>query len=71
VDDLNHALYIDSNNPDALMFRASAYRYPDSLDLAADDVNRALRFKSDHVGTILERGIIRRLSNNLNDTRKD
>ena len=71
MDDLNHALYIHSNNPDALMFRASTYRYSDSLDLAADDINRALGFKSDHVATLLERGIDRRLSNNLNGTRKD
>jgi len=35
------------------MFRASAYRYPDSFDLAADDVNPALNFKPGHVAAIL------------------
>ena len=53
------------------MFRASAYRYLDSLELASDDVNRALSLKPDHVAAYLERGIIRRLSRDPDGARED
>ena len=59
------------NRADALVFRASAYRYLDSLELASDDVNRALSLKPDHVAAYLERGIIRRLSRDPDGARED
>ena len=56
---------------DALVFRASAYRYLDSLELAADDVNRALAMNPDHVAAYLERGNVRRLKGDLTGARQD
>ena len=53
------------------MFRASAYRYLESLELAADDVNRALELQQNHVATYLERGNIRRLTGNPDGARQD
>lgn len=62
VDDLNVALDLDPNDPEALLFRASAYRYLDALDLARDDVGRAIAIAPRRPEAWLERGILERLA---------
>lgn len=64
IDDLNRALEIDPKNVEALVFRASAYRYvggADALELALADATHALALSPNSVPGLLERGNIRRL----------
>ena len=61
IDDLNHALDIDPEQTEALIFRASAYRYLDALELALEDVTKALGSSPYNPDGLLERGILRRL----------
>lgn len=71
LDDLNLALEIDPERADALIFRASAYRRLDVLDLAEANVVRALEIAPGHPEALLERGNIRRLKGDLDGARKD
>ena len=45
---------------DALVFRAIAWRHLDSLELADDDIRRALALAPDNLDALLESGTIRR-----------
>jgi tetratricopeptide (TPR) repeat protein len=71
IDDLNKALDLQPGYGIALAFRAAAYRYVDSLDLAQQDANEAVRTTPDIPEGWLERGIIRRLKGDLKGARAD
>lgn len=71
IDDLNKALDIQPGYGIALAFRAAAYRYVDSLDLAEQDANEAVRVAPEIPEGWLERGIIRRLKGDLKGARAD
>ena len=71
IDDLNKALDLQPGYGMALAFRAAAYRYVDSLDLAMEDAEAAVRVAPDLPEAWLERGIIRRLKGNVNGARAD
>ena len=62
VDALNAALEAEPKDIGALVLRATAYRYLDSPDLAAADIERALTRDPDHPDALLERGILHRLA---------
>ncbi len=71
IDDFNAAIEIAPERAEAYVFRAAAYRYVDSFELALDDIERALEIESDHLQALLERGIIRRLQNDIKGARAD
>ena len=71
VDDLNLAIEYAPSRSDAYAFRAAAYRYLEILDLAADDVERALALAPDDPVALLERGNIRRLGGDDAGARAD
>ena len=71
LDDLNDVISADPNNSDALAFRASAYRYVESLDLALEDANRALRADPNNAAALLERGNIHQLQGDEPAARQD
>lgn len=71
IDDLNRVLDIDPNRIDALIFRASAYRYVDALDLAFEDADRAVGLGPQNAEAWLEHGIIMRLKGNDKAARYD
>ena len=71
IDDLNKALDLQPGYGVALAFRAAAYRYVDSFDLALDDAEQAVRAAPDLPEGWLERGILRRLKGDLNGARAD
>jgi len=71
IDDLNRALELAPGRGDVLVLRASAYRYVDALDLAAEDLAAALAHNPDDVEALLERGILRRLTGDDDGARAD
>lgn len=71
IDELNLALEAQPDNGIALVLRGSAYRQVDALDLALEDVNRALAIVPDDPDALLERGIVRRLQGNKDAARAD
>jgi len=71
VDDLTEAIGRESRRPDAFVFRATAYRYLDKLELALADIERALQLRPTHPDALLERGIIRRLRRDNAGARAD
>lgn len=71
IDDLNTALEVDGSLVAALVLRASAYRYVDVLDLAYQDVERALELSPRYPEALLERGIIFRLQGQNQAARQD
>lgn len=71
IDDLNHVLDLNPRRADALAMRASAYRYVDSLELAAADAEQAVAIDAALPEAWLERGIIARLRGNLAQARAD
>lgn len=71
IDDLNKALDLQPGYGLALAFRAAAYRYVDSLDLAQQDADAAVRVAPDLPEGWLERGIIARLKGDLKSARAD
>jgi tetratricopeptide (TPR) repeat protein len=64
IDDLNRVLDADPSRVEALIFRASAYRYVDSLELAFEDADRAVALAPQMAEAWLEHGIIMRLRGN-------
>ena len=62
IDDLNAAIEYAPARSDAYAFRAAAYRHLEILDLAADDVARALALAPGDPVILLESGNIRRLA---------
>jgi len=71
LDDLNLVLDLDPMRVDALIFRASAYRRLDTLELAEEDIARALAIAPHNLEGLLERGNIRRLKGDRRGARKD
>jgi tetratricopeptide (TPR) repeat protein len=61
IDDLNDAIDQDSRHAGALVFRATAWRKLKNLDLARDDIERAIAVSPDRADALLERGNIRSL----------
>ena len=53
------------------MFRAIAWRHLGSLELADDDIGRALRLQPDNLDALLERGAIRRRRGDSDGARAD
>jgi len=71
LDDLNEALDQNPDRPDALTFRASAWRRVDALDLAEMDIAAALKHRPDNPDSLLERGLIRKARGNRAGARAD
>ena len=71
IDDFNKAHDLARDRAAILTYRASAYRLVQSLDLASEDIAEAIRLEPKNPEAYLERGIIRRLSNDLPGARSD
>ena len=71
VEDLNKAIKLGGGEADAFVFRASAYRHLDRLELALADIEKALALEPTHLGGLLERGILRRLREDNDGARRD
>ena len=71
VDDLNRALELDPRRAEALVFRASAYRRLDAVDLAREDIESALKLTPRLAEAWLERGILNRLKGDVPAARRD
>ena len=71
IDDFNKAHDLARSRADILVYRASAYRLLQTLDLANDDINEALRLDPTDADAYLERGIIRQLKKDTPGARAD
>ena len=71
VEDLSKAIELGGGAADAFVFRASAYRHLDRLELALADIERALALEPTHLDGLLERGILRRLREDNDGARQD
>ena len=71
IDDLNYAADLAPRRAEVFIFRASAYRYVDALELAAEDVAKGLALDPGNPEGLLERGILRRLEGDLEGARDD
>lgn len=71
IDDLNLSLEVDRNMVEALVLRASAYRFVDALELAFQDVSQALKLSPHYPEALLERGNILRLRGDADGARRD
>ena len=70
IDDLDAVLESEPDNIEALLYRASAYRYVDALDLARTDVDRVLAQAPDIPEAWLELGILLQFEGNFEGTRR-
>ncbi len=70
IDDLNRVVAADRENFNALILRASAYRYVDALELAHEDAAAAFRLAPSRPEILLEYGIVLRLSGDRNSARR-
>lgn len=59
IDDFNQSLDRNSTSPDALIFRAAAYRLLGVDELAADDIARALALDPTNPDALAELGMVR------------
>lgn len=71
IDDLNRAIDLDAGRGDAHALRAAAYRQLDSLDLALEDADAAVRLAPSMPEAWLERGILKRLKGDKDGARRD
>lgn len=71
IQDLDQAIEREARRPDAYLFRAEARRYLGQLELALADVEKVLALQPSHAEALLERGILRRLSDDDDGARKD
>jgi tetratricopeptide (TPR) repeat protein len=71
ADLLSNLLKAQPNRIEAMVLRATAYRYLDKLELAKEDLARALVLDPDFPDALLERGIVRRLEGRDADARAD
>lgn len=71
IDDLNRAVEAAPRRVEALVLRATAYRYVDSAELAAEDIGRALALAPGDPDALLERGNLRRLRGDTAGARRD
>jgi tetratricopeptide (TPR) repeat protein len=70
VDDLNVAVELNPRDPEALLYRASAYRYLDAVDLARDDVHRVLAIDASLPEAWLENGILDQIAGDRDAARR-
>lgn len=70
IDDFSQALDRNASSPDALIFRAAAYRLLDVADLAADDIARALTLDPDNPDALTELGMVRKVMGDPNGARQ-
>lgn len=70
IDDLNKVIEADPNRTDALILRASAYRFVDALPLAQQNAEAAYRLAPDRPEVLLEYGILQRLRGNRDGARQ-
>ena len=66
-----HALDADPRRVDALVLRAAAWRHSGKLDLAQDDIDRALPQDAENPDALLERGILRQRRGDQAGARRD
>ena len=59
LNDLDEAMDIDPTRPEIYVYRASAWRETNQMDLASKDIERALQMEPGDVDALLERGYIR------------
>ena len=71
VEDLSRVIRQEDRPADAFVFRASAYRLLDKLELALADVERALVLQPGHPDGLQERGSLRRLRRDDDGARLD
>ncbi len=71
IDDLNRALETVPGHVDALVLRASAYRFVEAYDLARESAERALEADPGNPDALLERGMIHRLRDKPSAARAD
>jgi len=71
VEVLSALLKAQPNRIEAMVLRASAYRYLDKAELAKEDVARALVLDPRYPDALLERGMLRRLEDNKAGARED
>lgn len=70
IDDLNRVLEADPDRVDALILRASAYRFVDAMPLAREDVAAAYRLAPERPEVLLEHGILKRLAGDKEGARQ-
>ena len=70
IDDLNRVLEAQPNRVDALILRASAYRFVDALPLARQDADAAFRLAPERPEVLLEYGILQRLGGDREGARR-
>lgn len=70
IDDLNRVIEDNPNRYDALILRASAYRFVDALPLAREDAEAAYRLAPDRPDVLLEYGIQLRLGGDPDGARQ-
>ncbi len=71
VELLSALLKVQPNRIEAMVLRAVAYRYLEKLELAKEDLSRALILDQVFPDALLERGMIRRLEENDAGARED
>jgi len=71
IQDLDQAIEREARRPDAYLFRAEAHRYLGKLELALADVEKVLALQPSHAEALLERGNLRRLSDDDDGARKE
>lgn len=71
IDDLNLAIEIAPDRPEAWLYRANAYRHVNSLDLALEDADRAVTLSSHSPEALLERATIKSLRQDSAGARAD
>jgi tetratricopeptide (TPR) repeat protein len=71
LDDLNVAVEIVPDDPDVYAMRAAAYRQLETLDLAEENIEQALKLSPSHPGALLERGYLRREKGDAEGARAD
>jgi tetratricopeptide (TPR) repeat protein len=71
IDDLNLVLQRAPRRVDALVYRATAYRYVDELGLGLEDAEKAVGLDPRSLSALLERGIQRRLKGDDAGARSD
>lgn len=70
IDDLNKVIAETPDSVDALILRASAYRFVDAMPLAREDAEKAMRLAPERPEVLLEYGILQRLAGDLDGARK-
>lgn len=71
LDDLNVAAGLTPDDPDIYAMRAAAYRQLETLDLAQENIEHALKLSPSHPGALLERGYLRRAKGDKEGARAD